>query len=207
MTNELFFNNENNLTNYNFGNLNFTLFPEKKQPKSTKKTIIIKTIEKNNILVGNKRNNNDKKRHSKHFFDNKVRRIKVLFKNALFEFINSKIKNLNLIVEINGKIYIVYELLNIKPKRVEDTNIISNLILFDTQIMDFLSEDISDKFTKYPKNYNKVVIDKILENANNQNLIDILNMTYLDCLKYYRKDEEIINDDNYSCLKRIRKEI
>ena len=46
---------------------------------------------------------------------------------------------------------------------------------------------------------NKVVIDKILENANNQNLIDILNMTYLDCLKYYRKDEEIINDDNYSC--------
>jgi hypothetical protein len=30
-------------------------------------------------------------------------------------------------------------------------------------------------------------------------------MTFLEWLKYYRKDEEIINDDNYACLKGLEK--
>ena len=30
-------------------------------------------------------------------------------------------------------------------------------------------------------------------------------MTFLECLKYYRKDEDIINDAKYSCLKGLEK--
>ena len=173
--NELPNNNENYFNDNNFNNFNFIPFPQE-QPKSTKYNL-----------------------------DNQVRKVKVLFKNALLEFINNKMKNLKLTVEINGEFYIVKELLNIRPKLIEDINIKSNMTLFDTQIKDILSDNISGAYRYYPKNYNKIVIDKILENPNNQILINILNMTFLECLKYYRKDEEIINDDNYACLKGLEK--
>ena len=114
---------------------------------------------------------------------------------------NSKMKTIKLSIKINGKLYIVKELLNIRPKLIEDINIKSNMILFGTQIKDILSDDISGAYRYYPKNYNKIVINQILKNPNNQILINILNMTYLECLKYYRKDEKIINDNNYDCLK------
>ena len=202
--NELPNNNENYFNDNNFNNFNFIPFPQE-QPKSINKTIIIKSVGKNTLLGRKRKDSAIKGKHTKYNLDNQVRKVKVLFKNALLEFINNKMKNLKLTVEINGEFYIVKELLNIRPKLIEDINIKSNMTLFDTQIKDILSDDISGAYKNYPKNYNKIVIDKILENPNNQILINILNMTFLECLKYYRKDEEIINDDNYACLKGLEK--
>ena len=88
-------------------------------------------------------------------------------------------KTIKLSIKINGKLYIVKELLNIRPKIIVDINIKSNMILFGTQIKDILSDDISGAYRYYPKNYNKIVINQILKNPNNQILINILNMTYL----------------------------
>jgi hypothetical protein len=109
-------------------------------------------------------------------------------------------KNIQVIVEIKGKKYIASELLNIRPKLIEDININANKTLLVTPIKNILSDNISGAYKNYPKDYNKIVIEKIFENEDNKILINILNMTFLECLKYYRKDKEILNVDKYACL-------
>ena len=38
-----------------------------------------------------------------------------------------------------------------------------------------------------------------------ENITSILDKTFLECLKYYRKDSDIINDSQYDCLKWLEK--
>ena len=114
-------------------------------------------------------------------------------------------KNIQVIVEIKGKKYIASELLNIRPKLIEDININANKTLLVTPIKNILSDNISGAYKNYPKDYNKIVIEKIFENEDNKILKNILNMTFLECLKYYRKNEEIISNDKYDCLKGLEK--
>jgi len=200
---ELFNNNENYFFDYFCENNSINLYFEEQSKLINKanKSSTFKSVEKN-ILLGRKRKNSELKgKHTKYNLDNRIRKVKVLFKNALLEFINSKMENMQLIVEIKGKKYIANELLNIRPNLMEDITINANKTLIDTPIKNILSDDISGTYKKYPSNYNKIVIEKIFENEKNKILIDILNMKFLECLKYYRKDKEIIDNNKYNCLK------
>ena len=189
--------------------INNTINPNfEEQPKlinKTNKTTAFKSVEKKKLLGRKRKNSESKGKHTKYDLDNRVRKVKVLFKNALLEFINSKMKNIQVIVEIKGKKYIASELLNIRPKLIEDININANKTLLVTPIKNILSDNISGAYKNYPKDYNKIVIEKIFENEDNKILINILNMTFLECLKYYRKNEEIISNDKYDCLKGLEK--
>ena len=200
---ELFNNNEDYFFDYFCENNSINLYFEEQSKLINKanKSSTFKSVEKN-ILLGRKRKNSELKgKHTKYNLDNRIRKVKVLFKNALLEFINSKMENMQLIVEIKGKKYIANELLNIRPNLMEDITINANKTLIDTPIKNILSDDISGTYKKYPSNYNKIVIEKIFENEKNKILIDILNMKFLECLKYYRKDKEIIDNNKYNCLK------
>ena len=204
---EFFNESENYFMDYSYGNN--TINPNfEEQPKlinKTNKTTAFKSVEKNKLLGRKRKNSESKGKHTKYDLDNRVRKVKVLFKNALLEFINSKMKNIQVIVEIKGKKYIPSELLNIRPKLIEDININANKTLLVTPIKNILSDNISGAYKNYPKDYNKIVIEKIFENEDNKILKNILNMTFLECLKYYRKNEEIISNDKYDCLKGLEK--
>ena len=204
---EFFNESENYFMDYSYENN--TINPNfEEQPKlinKTNKTTAFKSVEKNKLLGRKRKNSESKGKHTKYDLDNRVRKVKVLFKNALLEFINSKMKNIQVIVEIKGKKYIASELLNIRPKLIEDININANKTLLVTPIKNILSDNISGAYKNYPKDYNKIVIEKIFENEDNKILINILNMTFLECLKYYRKNEEIISNDKYDCLKGLEK--
>ena len=204
---EFFNESDNYFMDYSYGNN--TINPNfEEQPKlinKTNKTTAFKSVEKNKLLGRKRKNSESKGKHTKYDLDNRVRKVKVLFKNALLEFINSKMKNIQVIVEIKGKKYIASELLNIRPKLIEDININANKTLLVTPIKNILSDNISGAYKNYPKDYNKIVIEKIFENEDNKILINILNMTFLECLKYYRKNEEIISNDKYDCLKGLEK--
>ena len=204
---EFFNESENYFMDYSYGNN--TINPNfEEQPKlinKTNKTTAFKSVEKNKLLGRKRKNSESKGKHTKYDLDNRVRKVKVLFKNALLEFINSKMKNIQVIVEIKGKKYIASELLNIRPKLIEDININANKTLLVTPIKNILSDNISGAYKNYPKDYNKIVIEKIFENEDNKILKNILNMTFLECLKYYRKNEEIISNDKYDCLKGLEK--
>ena len=160
---EFFNESENYCMDYSYGNN--TINPNfEEQPKlinKTNKTTAFKSVEKNKLLGRKRKNSESKGKHTKYDLDNRVRKVKVLFKNALLEFINSKMKNIQVIVEIKGKKYIASELLNIRPKLIEDININANKTLLVTPIKNILSDNISGAYKNYPKDYNKIVIEKI----------------------------------------------
>ena len=68
-----------------------------------------------------------------------------------------------------------------------------------------LSDNISGKFKKYPKNFNKEIINNIYASENGGHIRNILDKTFLECLKYYRKDANIFGDTNYACLNGLQK--
>lgn len=163
-------------------------------------------LEKKNNLLGRKtKKSGDIGTHNKYSQDNMIRKIKVLIKDILLEHINSKIKEeINLTVLIDNKEFKVSKILNIRQKQIKDINVLGNRILLSKKLKDIFSDEIAGRYSNYPKNYNKIVIDKLYE-LNIQSITCILELTLLECIKYFRKEKEFINNDCYNCLRGIEK--
>ena len=109
----------------------------------------------------------------------------------------------DLYVNINGKKYKLNKILDIKQDKIVDINTLSNRELLTKKVKDIFRDDISGRYKKYPTNYNRIAIDKLYE-TNNKSITSILDLDFLDCIKFFREDD-IINDDNFSCLKGLEK--
>ena len=183
-----------------------------------------KPIEQNNVkpkkpsnnpeniitLLGRKtKNSGEIGEHTKYSEDNMTRKIKVLLKNDLLEFINDKIKiDLNLSeISIDGKIYKneQIKLLNIKQTKTLDITVDGIKVYLNTKVKDFFNDEISKNNKNYPANFNAVLIEKLYEMENAESITSIMDKTMLECLKYYRKDEDMINNYEYVCLKGLEK--
>lgn len=166
--------------------------------------------EENNTHLGRKRKNSlEVGKHGKYAGDNMTRKMKVILKDNLLNFINSTIKetlNLSTII-LNGKKYDKenIRLLNINQKITIDTTVNGNKKFLALKIKDIFSQDISGSFSSFPSNFNALLIDKIYEMENVDNITSILDKTVLEGLKYFRKDEDVINNYNYNCLKGLEK--
>jgi hypothetical protein len=157
----------------------------------------------NENLLGRKRKDNQIKGiHTKYKEDNMIRKSKVLFKDSTIKYINKKINEINdnLFVNINGKEYKLEKILDIKQDKIVDINALSNRKLLSEKVKDLLSEDISGRYKNIPKDFNRIAIDKLYEYGN-ETIISILETNLLDCIKFFRKDDDIINDENFSYLK------
>lgn len=167
-------------------------------------------LEKKNNLLGRKtKKSGDVGIHNKYSQDNMIRKIKVAIKDALLEHINSRINSIiknviNLTVTINNKEYKVDKLLNIRQNQIKDINVVQNRILLNKQLRYIFSDEIAGRYSNYPKNYNKIIIDKFYE-IGIQKITCILDLTLLECIKYFRKEKNIINDERYDCLKGLEK--
>lgn len=147
--------------------------------------------------------------HGKNAIDNMTRKIKVILKNDLKKLLNLKIdQNLDLeIIKLDGKVYAKkdIQLLNIKQEVIIDTSVDAILKFLNSKIREFFSEDISTKIQYLPSNFNALLINKIYSMEDTESITSILDKTGLECLKYYRKDEDVFNDPNYKCLKGLEK--
>ena len=65
-----------------------------------------------------------------------------------------------------------------------------NLIFLDINIKELLSQDISSKYSNFVKNANKIIIDDILENYNNETIDFIFNLKVSDWLDVFLKKKE-----------------
>jgi len=180
-------------------NLFFYSSPQNnREPPAPKKT--------NNLLGRKKKNSGEIGLHDKYSENNRVRKFKVIIKDALLDLINSKIKeNINLTIIIGQKEFTVDGLLNIRQDQIISTNVIDNRQLLDKTIRELFSDEIAQNFRKYPKNYNKLVIDKIYEIDNEEKITSILDMKFSDCIKYFRKEQNYMDDERYFCLKGLEK--
>ena len=160
-------------------------------------------VKENKKILGRKRKDSETEGfHTKYKEDNMIRKAKVLFKDSTIKHINKKIKEINdnLYVNINGKEYKLEKILDIKQDKIVDINALSNRELLAGKVKDLLSEDISGRYKNIPKDFNKIAIDKLYE-YDNETIISILETKLLDCIKFLRKDDDIINDENFAHLK------
>ena len=193
------FDNELNLSSDNNNNLFLYSSPQNnKNPPAPKNT--------NNFLGRKKKNSGEVGLHNKYSENNRVRKFKVIMKDALLDLINSKIKeNINLTLLIDQKEFAVDGLLNIRQNQIVNTNVMDNLQLLNKTIREIFSDEIAQNFRRYPKNYNKIVIDKIYEIENEEKIIPILDLKFIDCIKYFRKEENYMDDERFFCLKGLEK--
>ena len=155
-------------------------------------------------LFGRKRKNSGEiGAHDKYAENNQVRKFKIIIKNALLELINSKIKNeLDITMIYKNRKFFVDGLLRIGQEQMINTNVIYNRQLLCKTLKDIFSDEIAKNYGKYPKNYNKILIKKLYESKIGKNIIaPILDMKFLDCIRYFRKDIQYISDERYSCLR------
>ena len=161
-----------------------------------------KTIKK----IGRKRkNDNSVSKHSKDSHDNIVKKIKSKILSYLLIFVNSILKSVLEESKIKYYIRIIRKIQNDKEPDIEDlikdldynkivneTKREKNLNFLKLPLKDFLSIDISPKFSTYSRDSNKKVISEIIKNEKDNEIILFIfnNLTlgnYLDIFLYKKE--------------------
>ena len=162
------------------------------------KEIIIKTKTKR----GRKRkreekndasNTGEKNNHDKFSDDNLRKKCKNLVLKYVMEFINEKIKEKYKNNIGHGKFKKELKILDQKFK--VNTKISVEKSFLTKTLREIFSGDISSKNNNLPKEFNKVLIETLLEDNNEERklyFIKLFNIiTFLDCLKYFREDKKV----------------
>ena len=150
----------------------------------------------------------NKGEHNKYSDDNVRRRCKHLVLSNLFKFINGKI------IEIyNGKIGNgVYkkQLQIINQSQKANATINYNKSFLTKTLREIFSENITTRYTSSPSNHNKIIIDNLL-NEKDENrkkcLINLFNLNFLECLKHFTGQFYIKELEGLKCFKDIKNEI
>lgn len=162
-----------------------------------------KEIKQKSLLGRKKANSCEIGKHTKFDQDNMIRKFKPYFKDCLKDLINSKIQKyikfpLNL---FNINKYKKIEILNINQEQVKDISVKMNIEFLQKKVKDFFSVNISGNYSRYPKNFNELLIKELYKIENGEKITCILDKTIEECLKFFRMDEDVINNPDYSCLK------
>ena len=135
--------------------------------------------------LGRKRkSSNEIGEHNKYSEDNLIRKIKSFVISYLSNFINS------FICRIYGNIgegIFKKELKKMNQNQIIDTK--NNKEFLCKTLKDIFSEDISRKYNNYPKEHNRNLIQKLLNEEDEdkrEKFKNLFSLTFLDCLKHIR---------------------
>ena len=166
--------------------------------------ILIQNIEydENKIKRGRKTNITNKNEiHDKMYADNIIKKIKAkLFKYCL-HFLNNILNKIDRVKLLKLNYNIIYKM----KKEIE-------IDLLNMNLKDIFSKEISNKYNikNYGEDYNKRIIDNILNNVNDSTILFALNMTlkdWLDIFTFKKTVKDIVNKYNNINLENINLEI
>ena len=127
-----------------------------------------KTKDKTNCYRKRNRESEDiKKKHNKYSDDSLRRNSKNLVIESLKDFMNELIR-----LSYHGNIGVgplKKELKSLDKKKISNSNVIFNQNFLNKTIFEIFSEDISGKITNYQKNHNKLLINQLI-NEENENI-------------------------------------
>ncbi len=210
--NELSFNNDNNslnktkigTPNTNYINLSSTIsFSKSKQIKDIELNLIrfntskennkekIFRITKDNKNIGRiKKNSNLIGKHDKFSEDNIIRKFKGRFHEKCRIYINNEYKRylLNHKRDIKNKTDLLQR---ISPKISRKIKKEENLKWLEMKLKQVFSENVSQKCSLYPADYNKKNISKLFQENKAQNVINVLNRPIKEMLGYFINNIEI----------------
>ena len=153
-----------------------------------KNNIYLKKPFKEKKLCGRKKKSNEGLgEHNKFSDDNLIRRIKNIVLENLSVFINQKI--LSVYSGDNPNSLKDKQLFKLGQKQVERSKVDYNKSFLNSTLQSIFSEDISTKYKKYNLKHNKILIEQLLNEKNEEvQLIfkDIFNLTFIECLKHFR---------------------
>ena len=146
--------------------------------------------------------------HNKFSDDNIRRKIKHLVLQNLLIFINKKIKEIynNDI----GRGIFEKQLLKINQKQKSEASIEYNQKFLYKSVGDIFSENISTRYTNFPLAQNKKVINELKndEKWGNPHYFKILfSLSFLDCLKQFRGDENIKELEGLEGIEALKEKI
>lgn len=125
--------------------------------------------------------------HDKFSDDNLIRKIKCILLDIISTFINSLLK---VFYENNiGKGENRKELLKMNQSQIISSKADYNKDFLKKTLKIIFSEKISSKYNKYDKKHNEKLIEKLLNEENEEiryNFEQIFNLTFLDCLEHIR---------------------
>ena len=162
---------------------------------------------RNNIILNNSEDNkkNSKQKHNKFSDDNLRKKCKHLVLSSVLEFINKRIFD---IYEgnIGNNIYRKELLINNKNQKM-NSNITFNREFIDKKISDIFSEIISTRYTNYLPEHNKLLIEK-LKNEEDENkriyFTKLFNLTFNDCLNHFIGKKFIDELQGMKCFEIIK---
>jgi hypothetical protein len=157
-----------------------------------------------NLLGRKKKGSESTGKHNEYSEDNMIRKFKRYSIETFLNKINSELKAAPVFIEFNGKKYKANKLVKINHKFAKNITVNEIRNFLNNKIKTTLSVDISDLYKNYPKNYNQLVIEKLYE-ENKTNVTCILEKSGLECIKYFRKDEDAFFNEENSCLNGIEK--
>ena len=148
--------------------------PNEKRPKGRKK----------------KGEDSSNSNHNKYSDDNSRRKIKRILISELQDFINDRIayKYGNDI----GEGMIKKRLMKLRQDQISNASIGFNKLFLNKTLKDIFSEDVTGRITNYSSDRNKEIIQELI---NNKDLVKkdyfegLFNLTFFDCLKYFRDDD------------------
>ena len=188
----------------------------KNSDNNTSSMYILINQDKKIKYPGKKRKNNfDKRRHDKWDESNIINKIKRGFFNYIRDVIKKNSINKDIDIKKIGNNFME----NLTKKR--------NVVLYKRKLKNILSDvDISNKYKKFDKEYNKITIDNIYNEGKETNIINILNLTfeelfiifrkklnfYKDRVKYKDIEEKIkgldlLKNNNYKDIEHLEKKI
>ena len=141
---------------------------------------------------------NNKDKYSLNYL---IRRAKKIIFDSLVKYDNdviSRVYDNNIGYGIHTK-----KLLRIKHSQIQNTNTLFNKELLKTPQGTIFSCDITTRYTNYPLNHNKLLINKLLneENTKKRKIFnDLFSMTFLECIDNLigkRKSESLKGLDKY----------
>lgn len=128
--------------------------------------------------------------------NNLIRRAKRILYDSILEYINKMISDIygNKIGKgINSK-----KLLKIAYDQIRNTNVKINQKLLNTSLGDIFSDKISPKFINLPSDYNKKIINRLLNEKDiekKNKFINLFNKTFSECI------QQIMGNKKFECLK------
>ena len=133
--------------------------------------------------------------HTKYSFDNLVRKIKSKLFASILIILNKSLKDKKEKASAKEnqkqkKSEVMYNcFLKLDQKIILQTNVKENLELFNKQLREIFSEDVSSKvqnFSKHGLKHNKIFIEEIKNDESRTKTNAILDMTFFECLEHFR---------------------
>lgn len=147
----------------------------------------------NNIMLGRKRLGEPKKgTHNKYIDDNVRRKCKHIILENIKNFINNKIE-----IIYNGMIgqgINIKKLLILNQDKTANDSVAFNKEFLKQTIGTIYSGDITNKYTNFPKEHNKNLIKKLLneKDETKRNYFNrLFSLTFFDCLEHFRGSKTI----------------